>query len=328
MIQLIGVDKSYAGRRILNEAALTVRAGESVALVGANGSGKTTTLRCIAGLACPERGSIRVDGIDAWTDQHEARSRLSYLAQRTEFPLTLTVREILQVVADLRGATAQAVDREISLCGLGGVAARTAATLSGGERQRVAMAALLLPDVGTYLLDEPTLNLDPTGTRLLVERLRALRDAGRAVLFTTHVRGDIDELATRVALLRDGRFEKVGDQTRAGERHVSVAVGDKAERWVRAALDCGATHAWAMRGRLHAIVRDAGLSRLLEGLGRGGACISAFRTENALAAALDTLNDEEEKSDMAPVGHVDRRTAVGQLWRRVRWAGADSSGSR
>jgi len=328
MIQMIGVDKSYNGRRILCGAELTVSGGESLALVGANGSGKTTTLRCAIGLARPDRGSIKVNGIDVWTHQREARSRVSYLAQRTEFPPTLTVREILRVVADLRGVPAHSVEREMALCGLNRVAGRTVAALSGGERQRVAMAALLIPDVPAYLLDEPTLNLDPIGTRLLVDRLRALRDEGRAVLFTTHIDGEVEGLATRVAILRDGRFAPVSDDACVGERHVSVTVGSRPDLWAGAALRGGAKRAWPVRGRLHAIVSDRALSGMLARLEHEGASVSAFRTETALASALDRLNDEEQQVVTAPMDGVRRCTAAGELWRQARWAGADSAGPR
>ena len=328
MIELVDVVKSYNGRQVLSGAALTLNSGESLALVGANGSGKTTTLRCAAGLARPDRGVIRIDGIDVWTHQREARTRLGYLAQRTDFPSTLTVREILRVVADLRGVSAQVVEREISLCGLTRVAGRTAAALSGGERQRVALAAVFIPDVSTYLLDEPTLNLDPAGSRVLVDRMRTLREEGRTVLFTTHVNGDIEGLATRVAVLRDGRFLPVFDDCSAGERHVSMAVSDQVEDWVSPALRAGAKRAWAGHGRLHAIVNDAMLSSMLTALAHAGASISVFRTESALANALERLNDEEQTSDIGKVGRIDRCTAPGGLWRHAWWAGADSAGPR
>src|SRR5689334_19136823 len=129
MIELTGLYKTYGGRRILSGADLTIHRGESVALVGANGSGKTTTLRCAVGLARPERGRVRIDGADVWTEPRRARSRMSYLAQRTDFPATLTVREILRFVAELRGAQPAAVEREIALCGLDEVAERTAGAL-------------------------------------------------------------------------------------------------------------------------------------------------------------------------------------------------------
>ncbi len=328
MIEINGLDKAYNARRILHGAQLVVNRGESVALVGANGSGKTTTLRCAIGLARPDKGHIMIDGIDVWTRQREARARTSYLAQRTEFPHTLTVREILRVVADLRGAPAHAVEREIALCGLTRLAGRTAGALSGGERQRVAMAALLIPDVTVYLLDEPTLNLDPIGTRLLVDRLRALRDQGRAVLFTTHVHDEVEALATQVAVIRGGRVVPVAKEPHSGERHVSMAAGDRPETWVDAALAGGAARAWPMRGRLHAIVSDRALSGMLARLEHERASVSAFRTETALSTALDRLHDEEEHVDTLPVGRVDRCTAAGELWRHARWAGADSIGPR
>jgi ABC-type multidrug transport system ATPase subunit len=207
MLELSGLNKSFGARRLLSGASLLVRGGECVALVGANGSGKTTTLRCAVGLARADRGSVCVDGIDASVRPSDARARLSYLAQRTDFPSTLSVREILMVVADLRGASGRAVDREIAMCGLSRVAARSVAQLSGGERQRVAMAALFIPDVAVYLLDEPTMNLDPAGTGLLIGRLAELRSQRRAVLFTTHVATGLEGLATRVSMIRGGRID-------------------------------------------------------------------------------------------------------------------------
>jgi ABC-type multidrug transport system ATPase subunit len=132
---------------------------------------------------------------------------MSYLPQRAEFPLTLTVREILTVAADLRDLPASAVERELALCGLEKLAARTVSRLSGGERQRVALATLLLPDVALYLIDEPTANLDESGTELFIDRVGALRDRGCAVLFTSHVGSDVDRLATRAVVLRNGHIE-------------------------------------------------------------------------------------------------------------------------
>lgn len=328
MIELIGLQKSYGAQRILSGASLGVRSGESFALVGANGSGKTTTLRCVVGLARPDAGRIEVDGIDLARRPHDARARLSYLAQRTEFPLTLTVREILTVVAELRNAPLPAVEREISLCGLGRIAGRTVARLSGGERQRIALAALFIPDVAVYLLDEPTLNLDPIGTRLLIDRLGALRRDGRAVMFTTHVNAELDELATHVAVLSAGRIVPVYRDVGKGERHVSVVVEGPPAMWVGTLLRAGAARAWTGHGRLHAVVTDSTLGAMLAGLECQGARISGFRTESPLAAALDRLNDEEQDHEITSVHHVDRCTAAGQLWRHAWWAGADSAGPR
>jgi ABC-type multidrug transport system ATPase subunit len=211
MLVLHGLEKTYGGQRVLAGADLVVSPGEAIALVGGNGSGKTTTLRCIVGLARPDSGSVHIDGIDALAHPREALERVSYLPQKPSFPGTLTVREIVGVVARLRHQPARVVDREIERCGLAPVAGRCVAQLSGGERQRVGLAVTFVADVPVFIFDEPSASLDPVATRILIERARALRLEGRAILYTTHVAADIDELATRVALLRHGRVEMRDD---------------------------------------------------------------------------------------------------------------------
>jgi ABC-2 type transport system ATP-binding protein len=207
MLMLRGLAKSFGDRRVLDGLDLTVASGECVALLGANGSGKTTTLRCIVGLARPDRGTITINGIDLTRDALAARARLSYLPQASVFPVTLTVRETLLTIARLRRLDSRAGDREIEQCGLAAVADRGVGHLSGGERQRLAMAVAFLPPVNLYLFDEPSASLDPAATRILFERARGLTREGRTLLFTTHIPTDVRYLATRAAFLRDGRIE-------------------------------------------------------------------------------------------------------------------------
>jgi ABC-type multidrug transport system ATPase subunit len=206
VLTLTDVTKSFGDRRVLDGVSLEVASGESVALLGANGSGKTTTLRCLVGLSRPDQGSIAICGIDVVRDGVRARSHLSYLPQKSVFPGTLTVRESLAVIARLRPTDRDAVDRELDACGLVHLADRTVAHLSGGERQRLAMGIAFLPTVELYLFDEASANLDPAGRRILVRRARLLNRDGRTVLFTTHVPADVRDLATRAIVLRDGRI--------------------------------------------------------------------------------------------------------------------------
>ena len=210
MLKLSGVTKSYAGRLVLDGLDFEVASGESVALIGANGSGKTTTLRCVAGLVHPDAGGIAVNGVDAIRRPPAALATMSYLPQRPAFPPTLTARETLQVVARLRGLPAAAADRELDACAIAHVAGRRVGELSGGERQRLAMAVALVPDVGLYLFDEPSANLDPAALRILFRRAADLKRDGRTLLFTTHVPADLRHLATRVLVLGDGRIQADG----------------------------------------------------------------------------------------------------------------------
>jgi ABC-type multidrug transport system ATPase subunit len=328
MIELVGLDKKYGAQPILSDASLTIRRGESVALVGANGSGKTTTLRCIVGLARPDRGRITIDGVSLSARPRDARARLSYLAQRTCFPSTLTVREILSMVAELRHAGSRAVEREIALCGLGQMAGRTVGRLSGGEAQRLAIAALFLPDAAAYLLDEPTMNLDPSGARMLADRLEAARQEGAAILFTTHATAELDEIATSVATLRHGRISRVTQDTLDGERHLSMALDGEPAAWTEAALRAGARRAWPQRSRLHALIPDGAVGTLLACLERTGARITNYRSETLLSVALEQLNVEDHHEPAARRDGVERYVAADQLWRGAAGTRADSVGPR
>jgi ABC-type multidrug transport system ATPase subunit len=207
MLTLSDITKTFDRRRVLDRLTLEIGAGESVALLGANGSGKTTTLRCIVGLARPDSGRIAIGGIDASPDGIAARRQISYLPQTSVFPVTLTVHETLAVIARLRKCGADAIDRELESCGLSSISERNVGHLSGGERQRLAMAVAFLPDVDLYLFDEPSANLDPWASRILFQRVRELKRAGRTLLFTTHIPADVRHLASRAVLLRNGRIE-------------------------------------------------------------------------------------------------------------------------
>jgi len=237
MLKVSGLEKSFGAAHVLRGVDLSIASGESVALLGANGSGKTTTLRCIMGLARPDAGTIDLAGVDAVARSADARAHLSYLPQRPAFPATLTVRETIAVVARLRGLPTSAVDREVNACGLEALADHAVSHLSGGERQRLAMAIAFLPDVQLYIFDEPTANLDPTASRLLFRRARQLRRHGCTLLFTTHVPADVRHLASRVVLLRDGRIESsaAGEfELRRAERMLERdLLGDSDEDLVR-----------------------------------------------------------------------------------------------
>lgn len=204
MLALDDVTKAYSGRLVLDRLCFAIAAGENVALIGANGSGKTTTLRCVAGLARLDGGRISIAG------EH------SYLPQRPAFPATLTVRETLQAVARLRRLPLRTVDRELDACAIAHVADRYVSALSGGERQRLGLAVALLPTVDLYLFDEPSASLDPAASRILFSRAADLKRGGHTLLFTTHVPADLSRLATRVLVLGDGRI--AAEATAAFER--------------------------------------------------------------------------------------------------------------
>ena len=218
ILRVSGLEKSFGARRVLAGVEFRVEEGECVALVGGNGSGKTTILRSIAGLVRPDGGRIEIAGFDAVADGARARRSLSYLPQRPAFPGTLTVRETLEFVADLRGLPPSRVDDEIERCGLAGLAGADVGNLSGGERQRLALAAALLPEAALALFDEPSSNLDARATAIFLERAREITAAGRSLLFTTHIPADLEHLAGRVVTLSEGRAAESRFRALAGGR--------------------------------------------------------------------------------------------------------------
>jgi len=187
--------------------SLEVEAGEAVALLGPNGSGKTTTLRCVAGLLHPDSGTVRfAGGLDLHRDFRAARRRFAFLPQKASFPPNLEVREVLELHARLRGLQAERVDEALAEAGFGANdSGRVVSDLSVGMRQRLSVAVASLPEVPLMLLDEPTASLDPQAAVRFRERVNRWRHRGRAVLFSTHVLTDVQELADRVVVLVDGK---------------------------------------------------------------------------------------------------------------------------
>ena len=212
MIRFHEVTKRFAGQMAVDRLSAHVRAGEVTALLGPNGSGKTTSLKMAAGLVRPDEGTVTIGEppLVAWTAA--ARARLSYLPQRVAFPDTLTGGEVVEFYRQLRGAPPARSPEALRFAGLNGAGARAVSTYSGGMTQRLGLAVALLPDADALLLDEPTASLDPEGLSAFYALIEARRREGRTVLFTSHQVGDVDRLADRVLVLLKGA--RIADFTR------------------------------------------------------------------------------------------------------------------
>ncbi len=205
----------------LDGVSFTVRRGTISALVGANGSGKSTTLKLCAGLSRATRGSCAVLGRDP-VDAMRA-GQIGYLPEETLLPEFDDAREFLGRLAALGGPAgsdaATAVEAALGQAGLTEIAAQPLAALSKGQRQRVGLAQALLRQPDVLLLDEPASGLDPRGQAALRELMAAQRAAGRTVVFSAHFLPHLDELCDQIILLERGRvlFD--------GERAAVVARG-------------------------------------------------------------------------------------------------------
>lgn len=213
-IDVHGLRKSYGPVHALRGIDLTIQgAGQIVGLLGPNGAGKTTLVEILEGLRLASSGTVRVLGLEPATDSPALRARLGVQLQATAFMPELTVVETLKLYRALypSGSQAMAPADVLAQVDLQEKAKALVRTLSGGQKQRLALAMAMLHDPDLYILDEPTSGLDPAARRQMHDILRALRQAGKTVLISSHHLDEIEALADRVVILSAG--EIVADGT-------------------------------------------------------------------------------------------------------------------
>ena len=208
-IEAIGVSRSFGNTTVVHDASLRVDTGEVTALVGPNGSGKTTLMLMLATLLRPDSGSIRIGGHDTRTDTVAARATLGWMPDTLGAWNTLTVRETLEAVCAMYGISgrpaAHRVDTLLDSTALRPLAAQRSHTLSRGQKQRLSLARSLVHDPRVLLLDEPASGLDPEARVTQRRALARLAAEGTAILVTSHVLDELEQLASAVVFLRDGR---------------------------------------------------------------------------------------------------------------------------
>lgn len=204
MIRVEHLTTFYGRFRAVDDVSFHVKPGEALALWGPNGAGKTTIIRSLLGLI-RSRGVIRIAGCDARRQGKVARRRIGYVPQQLAFYEDHRVVEALQLFAKIRRVTRQRPGELLERVGLSEHRRKRIRELSGGMKQRLALAMALLDDPPLLVLDEPTSNLDAEARASFVELLRSQRALGKAMLFSSHRIGEVEAIADRVLMLRDGR---------------------------------------------------------------------------------------------------------------------------
>ncbi|MBP7143204.1 MAG: ABC transporter ATP-binding protein [Opitutaceae bacterium] len=205
MILALNLRKSFGKRQVLTGLTLEVQPGGVTLIVGANGAGKTTALRLIAGLSRPDGGTVSLSGRDLARQRREALALLSFLPQSPRFHPRLTVRQTTEFYARLRGCPVARVPSALDAWGVREFEDVPTGKLSGGLRQRLALAIFALPDAPVLLLDEPGLSLDPVWRERLQQFLHTQAARGRTVLVATHLLGEWEGRVDRCLLVEQGR---------------------------------------------------------------------------------------------------------------------------
>lgn len=219
-LRAAGLAKRFGRNVALAGVDLEVPAGASLGLVGANGAGKTTFIKCALDLCGFDSGSVEIFGLPS--TQAQARARLAYLPERFVPPHYLLGREFLEMTLALAGAPyrqarAEALAAELELDPR--ALARPVRQLSKGMTQKLGLAACFLAERDLYVLDEPMSGLDPAGRVAVKNVLARLNREGRALFFTSHVLGDVEELCPTIAVLERGTVRFRGAPAELCARH-------------------------------------------------------------------------------------------------------------
>lgn len=302
IIEVEGLRKEYRGRRGRTVAVggldLSVPEGGVFGFLGPNGSGKTTTIRCLLGLIHPTAGRCRVLGADAQSELHRVIGRIGSIVESPALFPTFSGRKNLSLLARIDGIGPRAVDAALERVGL---AERTDDLVNGyslGMRQRLAIAAALLKDPALVVLDEPANGLDPAGIVEVRELLRTLGREGRTVFVSSHQLAEVQNTCDTVAILARGKA------VAAGPVREVLAAGRSARLVVRvedlergAAVLCNAGMPAAVRGDAIRVGLDASqASRVTRALADQGLYLSELRADEAdlESVFLELTRDPDE----------------------------------
>jgi ABC-2 type transport system ATP-binding protein len=210
LLQTDHLTKQYGALRALDDLTLSMQPGEILGVLGPNGSGKSTALRLLLGFLKPSRGSAAIAGHDCWRDGVSARLEVAYLPGELRLYDNMTGRQLVRFLGQLRqqvvpadvDSLARRLDIDLD---------RPIAQLSSGMKRKVALLQVLLPRVPLVIMDEPTNTLDPTMRDELLAQLKEARQRGQAVLFSSHVLTEVEQVCDRVAILQRGRLAHLQD---------------------------------------------------------------------------------------------------------------------
>ncbi|MBT8324030.1 MAG: ABC transporter ATP-binding protein [Winogradskyella sp.] len=204
MVEITNLYKKFGKNEVLNGIDLSIKEGGIFAVLGPNGSGKTTIIKTILGMVIPDKGSIKVFD-SSIKNNSDYRHKIDYLPQIANFPSNLKVNELIRMIKDLRGATNED-QKLIETFKLQPFINKKLGTLSGGTKQKVNIVLTFMFNSPIIILDEPTTGLDPISLIRLKELIAAEKAKGKTILITSHIMSFVEEVANEIVFILEGKI--------------------------------------------------------------------------------------------------------------------------
>ena len=202
MIEVVELCKQFNKNVVLSDLSLTIEEQGIFAILGPNGSGKTTLIKAILSMVIPDKGTIKVSGVDI-KKSSDYRKQIDYLPQIANFPSNLKVKELIRMIKDLRGKT-EKDKRLVEQFDLQPYMDTKLGNLSGGTKQKVNILLTFMFDSPIMILDEPTTGLDPLALIQLKELILEEKRKGKTILITSHIMSFVEEMTDEIVFLLEG----------------------------------------------------------------------------------------------------------------------------
>lgn len=212
IIECKNLTKTFGEFKAVDNLNLTIYKGEIFALIGPNGAGKTTTMNMLVGLIEPTSGEAIIDGKSIIKDPIGVKKIIGFLPENVSLYPTLTARQNVRYIANLNGIdNNDKIDKVLEIVGLGkrNVKDKKVGEFSKGMKQRLGVACVLVKDPKVLFLDEPTSGLDPTGKIEFQDMLKKLKKEGITIFYSSHILGEVKDIADRVGILHQGKLQKI-----------------------------------------------------------------------------------------------------------------------
>jgi Cu-processing system ATP-binding protein len=205
LIKINDLSKRYGNLNVLKSIDFELDNGKVYAIVGPNASGKTTLIKCILGLVKPDYGVIEINN-EKINGQCQYRRNIGYMPQMARFPENLSAKEVLHLVRDIRGNPEKTDTELLEKFKIENELEKPLKNLSGGTKQKISAILAFLFKPQTLILDEPTAGLDPIASSILKDKIFNEKEQGKTFIITSHIMSEVEELATEIIFLLDGKI--------------------------------------------------------------------------------------------------------------------------